>query len=339
MEILRTEENDVSKFLHDDGSETAIKTVKSIVNGTDEFNNLKINYEDRNKYSIFISISTGCQFKCQFCYLTMKNSIYKKLVAEEILNNIKEAVNAEIKHKPELKEKYVKLSWMGMGDALNQSSIVKEVTILLLDWLVDNEYTKGLDCVDLSTIMPKTDPIWIDNFHSLEKDLLKYDVNPSSFIKDNENKDFTDTGIYEGHRSRFRLFYSLGSAIQKSKEKIIPNVDTLENAINLLHTYSENNKHNVIIHHMFIENLNASDSEVDAFLKLVKEKNLNDYEIRILRYNFCDMSKYKESDFFDRIIQKIQGDINHLKVQISAGNEVKAACGQFLVKKFKSKVS
>jgi adenine C2-methylase RlmN of 23S rRNA A2503 and tRNA A37 len=334
MEIYRTKDNLVSKFIHEDGSETAIKTVKSIIN-KQEKEKIKIEEEDRNKYSIFISISTGCQFKCQFCYLTMKNSEYKKLEYQKILNNIKEALKEEIKHKPELKDKYVKLSWMGMGDAFNQSDIVLKVTIELLDWIIENKYAKGLDGVDLSTIFPKTNKNWKEDFYKLEKELQKYDINPKSFIKDNENKEYTSTEKYNFKRSRFRLFYSLGSAIEEQKQTIIPFVINTNEAIKELIEYSKNNKHNLIIHHMFIENLNSSEEDIKQFINFIKENNLEKYEIRILRYNYCDKSKFQESDYFENIIKQIYQHIPNLKVQISAGNEVKAACGQFIVKKWK----
>jgi adenine C2-methylase RlmN of 23S rRNA A2503 and tRNA A37 len=308
--------------------------VKSISNEIKD-KELKITYEDRNKYSIFISVSTGCQFNCQFCYLTMKKSIYKKLSKTQIIKNIKEALEVEIKHKPELKNKYVKLSWMGMGDAFNQSEMVKEITIELLDWIIENKYAKGLDGVDLSTIFPKTKENWQKNFKELENQLSKYTLNPKSFIKDNEDKEYTNKNTYKYKRSKFRLFYSLGSANQEKKETIIPNVEKTETALEQLINYSENNKYNIIMHHMFIEELNANEKEINEFIKLIKKTKINKYEIRILRYNFCDASSYKESDYFYKIIEKIQPFIEILKVQISAGNEVKAACGQFLVKKWK----
>ena len=118
MQILRTEDNLVTKFINDDGSETAIKTVKSIENIKTETSVDTVEVE-RDKYSIFISVTNGCEFRCSFCYLTMKNASFKALSAEEILENLKNALSEEILHKPDLKDKYVKLSWMGMGDAFN----------------------------------------------------------------------------------------------------------------------------------------------------------------------------------------------------------------------------
>jgi len=63
--------------------------------------------------------------------------------------------------------------------------------------------------------------------------------------------------------------------------------------------------------------------------------NSHKHEVRILRYNSCSESEIVEEYFFESIIKKILPLIPNLKVQISAGSEVKAACGQFLVSRFK----
>ena len=53
-------------------------------------------------------------------------------------------------------------------------------------------------------------------------------------------------------------------------------------------------------------------------------------ELRILRYNECDNSPYKESDKFDYIVKYFHDNLSKVKYQISAGSEIKAACGQFI---------
>lgn len=45
----------------------------------------------------------------------------------------------------------------------------------------------------------------------------------------------------------------------------------------------------------------------------------------------------KESDFFVEQIRRLSDEINFIKVQISPGTEVSAACGQFIVKKWEKK--
>ena len=94
MKLFRTEDQLVSKYVHDDGSETAIKcvsscdTIKNPISGE-----LEINSIDRNKYSIFVSASAGCFMKCDFCYLTMKEMKYQKLTTNQVLQNLKDAIS------------------------------------------------------------------------------------------------------------------------------------------------------------------------------------------------------------------------------------------------------
>jgi adenine C2-methylase RlmN of 23S rRNA A2503 and tRNA A37 len=85
---------------------------------------------------------------------------------------------------------------------------------------------------------------------------------------------------------------------------------------------------------LFIEGLNDSIEEITELKKLMKS-SLQDKELRILRYNFCDKSQYKESKNIKEIIKELLSVSNNIKVQISPGSEVKAACGQFIVLKFK----
>ena len=95
------------------------------------------------------------------------------------LANLKEAIADSVEHNPELKTRYIKLSWMGMGDALNKPDMVYYVTLELLNWVFSNGYAAGLDGVDLSTVYPKnTSDAWIPIFQKLDKDLRQFKLNP-----------------------------------------------------------------------------------------------------------------------------------------------------------------
>ena len=80
-------------------------------------------------------------------------------------------------------------------------------------------------------------------------------------------------------RSRFRLFYSLHSAIQESRDKLIPNAMPLDEAIPALLKYSENNKYNVIFHHMFMDGFNDTEEEINALIELIELYDLQNYEL------------------------------------------------------------
>lgn len=264
---------------------------------------------------------------CKFCHLTIKNSSYSKLRTQQVVANVKEAILAEVHRKPEMRDRYVKLCWMGMGDAVNQPEMVYDATLELMDWVMQEGLAKGLDCVDLSTVLPKVGDIWIDIFRMLNEKLIKYPLNPDSFkIEQAEvstRKQYTE-------RSRFRLFYSLHSAIQETRNKMVPNAMALIDVIPVLARFQENGGPNVLLHSVFVEQLNDGPKEIDALISLLKEHFAGN-ELRVLRYNFCDRSPYREIDHIDRAVSKIAEQHPYLKVQTSAGKEVAAACGQFLV--------
>ena len=334
--LLISDDKTVTKIIHDDDSETSIKTVSSCDTCIKEDGSFELNETDRNKYSVFISDSAGCYMKCKFCYLTLKDMKYQKInnVLPNFVESVRERIVASMDGDvPPIHDKFMKVCWMGMGDAFANTNKVKEATEQMLDYAMFKGFTKGLDGVDLSTVMPKVKHVEesLNNLKELENILVKYPMNPHNDVVVHRNKEFSNTDNFYPNRSRFRLFSPLHSAIQKTPDELIPNAMPIDEAIEALVNYSENNKYNVIFHHMFIDGFNDSDEEVDALIDLINDYDLHNYELRILRYNTCEVSTYMhESSDFKNIIRKLINVHPHVKVQVSAGSEVKAACGQFL---------
>lgn len=322
MEVLVNKDKNVYKFVHLDGSETAIKYVSSC----------SCEEKERNKYSIFVSSSVGCQHSCKFCYLTTKEIKYKSLSEEQILNNLKEAIEYFINENPKLKDYYVKLCWMGMGeDGIIKTDLLKNVTLEILEYIIDiKKYAKGLDGVDVSTIIPNNSNfIVFFDLIDLNKELTKYELNPNNDIM--VNVDYSSSKKYN-NRSIVRLFYSLHSANIETRQKIIPNSYPLNHAISLLELL--NLEINIIFHHFFIKDVNDSDSEIEELIKMLNgiNKTFKYFEFRILRLNSCEKLNYIESEKFNQNVEKIKKYVKVFKVQVSAGSEIKAACGQFLMK-------
>jgi adenine C2-methylase RlmN of 23S rRNA A2503 and tRNA A37 len=314
MEVYRTKDNQVTKYIHNDGSETAIKTVSSC-------NNIVgVTATARNKYSVFVSISAGCAMNCAFCYLTLKKCGYTKLTAKQIEQNVKDAITAEVAHKPELKDKYIKFSWMGMGDALPHGDIVYQVSINVLNWIFANGYAKGLDGVDLSTVYPNVKNIYFNKFIDLNSALKVYDVNPE----------------HVDGRSPFRLFYSLHSTFQKTRNNLIPGTVPIINAVADLSTLSALAGVDIIYHQVFLHLRNDYLEEIKGLITFMTSPINHNKELRILRFNSCGGSAFKESEKFNIIVDTLSKSVNKLKYQVSTGSEIKAACGQFLLKKLKS---
>lgn len=325
MESFITDDGAVAKFIHDDCSETAIKVVKSCSSFI-EGDHVRLEWVDRNKYSVFISSSLGCYMRCPFCHLTIKDSRYRKLQAKAVLDNVKEAILHEAARRPAIRTRHVKLCWMGMGDAVNQPEMVHDVTLELMEWLLREELAAGLDCVDLSTVLPPVKDSWIAQFSALDTALQRYPINPLSYRV--EQAELATRDQYTA-RSRFRMFWSVHSAVQATRDKMVPGGMPLPAAIEQLRAFARSGP-NLLLHQLFVEGLNDRDAEVDALLELLRD-HFADNELRVLRYNFCDRSPYREWSSVDAAVARIARQHARLKVQVSAGKEVAAACGQFLV--------
>lgn len=316
MEAYRSIDKTTTKYVHDNGAETAIKTVSGCNN---ILNPLTGQLEDlttaRNKYAVFASSFVGCPMRCSFCYLTVKKCPCYSMTDREMLENLQEALTEELKHNKELVDKYVKLSWMGMGEPLYSPTLVTLTTKRFLDWVFKNDLALGLDGVDLATIGPPGVKEWLKDFHIYDI-LDNYEFNPD----------------HKEGRSRFRLFYSLHSAYEHTRKHLIPGASKVEETFRYLNAYCLNHGLNFIVHHMFIKDVNDSDKEIWALLRLMAYAP--EAELRILRFNECDNSPYKESDKVLEITQKLSCELEKVKFQISVGSEIKSACGQFILKRF-----
>jgi adenine C2-methylase RlmN of 23S rRNA A2503 and tRNA A37 len=335
QEVFVSDDSLTTKIIHADNSETAVKmvsscdTIRNPVTGKLEHNSI-----DRNKYSVFASASHGCFMKCKFCYLTMKGMKYAKLDENAILENLKSALAVQADHDPDIADRYVKLCWMGMGeDQMIRPDRTARLTMDFLTYVMDNKLAAGVDGVDLATVLPPhIHRRWMDVFHELDYQLKQFPTNPNNKLMVHAQG---ATGPQEYiNRSRFRVFYSLHSAIQETRNEIIPGATPLDEAVATLKDYAKGNQHNVIFHHMFIHGVNDSDREIDALINFHKKHGLEKYEFRILRYNHCDNTPLSESDRFETILDRLAAEIPFLKVQISVGSEVRAACGQFIVRQF-----
>lgn len=333
MKVFRTEDNKVSKYVHDDGSETTIKTVSSCDNEIDpNTGKVKPVAVNRNKYSVFVSASSGCPVGCKFCHLTIKKFPYKKLSPEQIVENFQEAMKEEVLFKPEIRKMYMKLSWMGMGDAFLLDPVdLRYSTKNMVDWALSGAGVAfGLDGVDISTVLPNKCYGWPHNISKLNDYLLR------RYRRNSNNS----------KRSAVRLFYSLHSI--RNREKLIPikgakATNSIYDVYQDLDVLSEFRKWygiDVILHYMFLKDFNDvrvnkhgvvyDAPELNLLKHIIKDYFDNDIEVRILRFYECEESNYKEIDNFDEALSIYTKVLPRIKYQVSAGSEINAACGQFL---------
>jgi len=314
MEVYRSKDGHVAKYVHDDGSETAIKTTPITEYGG-------VYGKVTNKYNVFISMSVGCVVGCRFCYLTTKKCPQANLTAEEITNNVIDAIRDAVDNKPVLKNMYTKLSWMGMGDAYIDTRKMYEATIAIGDALERETLSAGLDGVDIATTLPKIpDPI-DDYIVPLAYSINGFKLNPARNY------------LEKGSRHPVRVFYSLHSAVNDTRKFLIPKTAALTSAVLYLKELQEVDDVTLVLHHMFFNKLNDDNREVGAVIKFLGA--FNDIELRLLRFNKCEGTFFAEAQDFDNIVKRLYEYHTNIKVQSSPGSEVKAACGQFLLSKIK----
>ena len=315
MEVIKSKDNKVTKYIHGDGSETVVKTESSCGNEIDkDTGEVKIVEKNRNKFSVFISSSYGCPLGCKFCYLTNNGSKYTKLSNDQIISNVKEALVYEANNNPTIRRKYMKLSWMGMGDAFLLDPLdLRTTTERILSFAIgDYGCATGLDGVDISTVFPKNNSGWPHQL-SLLNDRLhdKYRINN-----------------YSEGRSLVRLFYSLHAPI--NRKNLIPcsRYQSPIHDLKIINKFSEWYGINIVIHHMFLDGVNDNKIDLEGVVYLMNSV-INGAEFRILRYNKYDGSEYYESTKFDELVKEYSSILPNVKYQISHGNDINASCGLF----------
>lgn len=301
MERYVTEDGTIAKYVHDDGSETSIKTWPK---GMESCGG-----SGRNKFNVFASCSSGCMIKCGFCFLTSKRFPHTYLTYSEVVDNVSNAIYEEFKHRPELRKIPFNLSWMGMGEPwldLDLIEIATDDILRNIAPLVDE-----IEGVDIATTLPSVsylDSIFLTNINDMLIKTGKLTKKP------------------EG-RTNVRIFYSLHSLDDAVRKSIIPR--TLDVAIAFQYLKKLSETYNIIYHYMFLEGIN--DRPIDYVL-LCRYFSVSKSQLRILRFNQCPNTKFRESSSFSLITDKLKKFVFDVKIQSSPGSEVSAACGMFLMR-------
>jgi adenine C2-methylase RlmN of 23S rRNA A2503 and tRNA A37 len=305
-EIHQTRDGTVFKIVHPDGSETAIKDVSGC-GGLGE--------DARNKYSVFASCSRGCKLSCKFCMLHTKGVKYERLTSAQVLGNLKRSLAYVAEKRPSIREKGIKLSWMGMGEAMKDPRLLLEVSISFLAWALNEGYATGIDCLDIGTA-----------FHTPDEKRYTY-------VQKQLSSDlFTLVNTPERDRPYVRYFISVGAIDDETRHFLIGSGDFTEN-VDYLRKMSRHNVWAVpgtlICHLLLLKGVNDSPAQLMALDEFFRKRP--DLQLRLLRYNQCDGSPFEESPVFDLVAERFLRELPDVKIQTSPGSEVMAACGQFLV--------
>lgn len=299
MERYVNSDGSIAKYVHNDGSETSIKTWPEGMKSCGG--------SEREKFNVFISVSTGCFVKCSFCFLTSKGYPYKSLPSIAVANNVCKAIEQEMSYRPHLKDLPMNLSFMGMGDAWMNLEDAERIVGYITSWF-NNQMIEG---VDIATTMPK---ISYDDIKILEK--IKSKLQNTGRLVPRPSS-----------RTPVRIFYSLFSVDDDVRNKHIPNSLSVFNSLMHLSYISDN--FNVIFHILFLDGVNDNDTEIDNIISL---SNDFEFQLRLLRFNRCPNTRFKESSRIENIISTLSERVNDFKYQLSPGSEISAACGMFLMK-------
>lgn len=315
VEIYKNNTNDVIKYIHANGAETTLKTVPTCVDVDASV------CENKNKAVLFISVSTGCQQNCKFCYLTAKKYPYKRLLESTIIRSCIEVIQAS---KKTLKDKYLKISFMGMGDVFISGNDMNDIVKKVFLYAYGNKYILGIDGVDICTSYPDVDNKNIyEEIKRLEKSIFYLDIpfNPYYNYTSKKTKDNKE-------RTPVRLFISLHSLDNRIRQYLMPNTSSIAKILREINEVDID----IIFHYLLFDGINDSMEEIDLLLEYFKTDQMVDHELRMLRYNSCPNLDLKESEIVEQSIEILKQSELKFKYQLSTGSEISAACGQFLCK-------
>lgn len=311
----------VYNYIHGNGVQTTVKVSPSGHYRQSDLDRSNPVFQNKQKYSVIISSSKGCPLSCKFCHLTELNKPHIPLTADEIVANVMEAITATTRYE-NLNLKYIKLCYMGEGEAILNIANVRDSAITIINNVIAQGKAAGVDGIDIATALPKVGLARLKEVVDLNHVLQnRWPLNPYNHI----------LNVRGEFRSIVRLFYSMHHADETQRDELMPGTMDLEEALRRLN-HVANSSVNVVFHYMFMHDINDSEEDID---KLVATVNALPYahkiQFRILRYNpFSGASR--ESERLTDIVKVLQErlKVDFIKVQYSAGEEIKGACGMFM---------
>lgn len=311
MERYESRDGRVLKYVHADGSETAVKTTAGC--GKHAAGNRKV--------TIFASISSGCFMRCGFCWLTAKNVPFHPLAGRAVMDNVTEAFHDAARTIGDIRHRYLKLSWMGMGEPWPLIASIPGMTAEILERIVSPGLVAGVDGVDIGTVLPEGggqgDREKVEAIAAMGRTLAAWPVNPDK------------TG------SPARIMVSLHSPSDAARSTLLPGCSPISRILSVAEMALEN-KVDIVAHYTLAKGINDSPSDATGLARLL-DSSPGIKEIRFLVLNRCsgtDLSPTEANDraHFARRLAEAGIDPDRIRIQVSAGSEIKAACGQFLAK-------
>jgi adenine C2-methylase RlmN of 23S rRNA A2503 and tRNA A37 len=86
----------------------------------------------------------------------------------------------------------------------------------------------------------------------------------------------------------------------------------------------------IIFHYVVLDGINDTVEQGEKLVSILEKYNFSGEEIRFLRYNKHPDSSFIESTRRFDFAKKVAENHPNIKLQISEGEEVRSACGQFM---------
>jgi len=179
-----------------------------------------------------------------------------------------------------IKSKNIKISFMGIGEGIFLHDCLNDIAHKIVG-------NKNLKAVDVGTMLP-----------FIHKPLLK-----------------SLNGLHNG-----KFFFSLHSAIQKTRDTLINSKVTLDQARNFMGDLNIQK----VCHYLILEGVNDTKKELNSAIRFCKDTNS---QFRILEFN--KIGSLNQSDKFKESVNYIRDNYDNVKMCYSSGKKIKAACGMF----------
>jgi adenine C2-methylase RlmN of 23S rRNA A2503 and tRNA A37 len=179
-----------------------------------------------------------------------------------------------------LKAKNIKISFMGIGEGIFLHKDLNSIAKIIVG-------EKNLYGVDVGSMLPDADTYISDSLNNL-------------------------------HNGKF--FFSLHSAIQSTRDKLIKSQVSLKVAESFMN-YLTIKK---VCHYLILEGLNDTKKELDSAIEFCKSTNS---QLRILEFN--KIGDLQESKGMREAVNYLRQNYDNVKMCYSSGKKMKAACGMF----------
>jgi 23S rRNA (adenine2503-C2)-methyltransferase len=250
-----------------------------------------------NKDIICVSSQTACAMGCKFCHTTdvIGKVKIRNITAEEIVRGIRVVCNEQNLHK---NQRMLLISYMGCGEPLlNVDNILTSMDMLFAIY--------GKIRFAVATMIPATH--WV--------------------------KFFEFTNYIESKKLPVKVHLSLHSAIEETRQYLIPNALSIIPSLDALNFYRTMTGNSVEIHYSLIKDVNDTRKELEELWFYIGDYG---FPVKFMPYNKKDSLSFEVGSFdmvkwtYAQAKYQYRNFDSEYEFYNPPGIDVGASCGQFL---------